>query len=204
MEMSELLANAGDPAVREQIYRRYYAQVQAIVHRRIQADLRNPGSPMLALFSTGDIVQETFVATLGQLDRVEAQSEAQFVAYLAGIVAHKLQNEIRRHEAHCRDVRRNVAGPPAETHGTDAPDSPLQAAADGETAAIYREVLATFGEREQQLLTLRMEEQAEFTQLATDLDYPSADAARKAYHAVRARLLVRLRMRGIQLGEDRE
>src|SRR5262249_40527748 len=82
--------------------------------------------------------------------------------------------------------------------------SPVTIAMNAEQLRIYREVLATFADRERVLLTLRLEEGVEFAQLAATLAYPSADAARKAFHTVQARLLLRLRQSGLDPGQERE
>jgi len=63
-------------------------------------------------------------------------------------------------------------------------------------------VLDGFPARERALLSLRLEQQLEYEQLAQQLAFPSADAARKAFHAVQARLLLRLRQRGLDPGAN--
>ena len=110
----------------------------------------------------------------------------------------RLPDQIRHHLADRRDVRRHDdVGPLTAGVGHDA--TPSLAAAGDEVLGIYREELATFALRERALLALRLEEGLEFKAVAERLAFPSADAARKAFHSAQARLLLRLRKRGVTL-----
>ncbi len=199
--LPDLLAAArgGDREARDDLVARFYPRVQALVHRQIQRRLRAGGHGALARMSTGDVVQDVFVEVLRGLDRWDGGDEDAFVGLLATLVEHRLVDQVRHHQAARRDVRRQGdAGPVTAGVGHDRTPS-LNASAD-EQMTIYREVLATFGERERALLALRLEEQTEYAELATRLGYPSADAARKAFQVLQAKLLLRLRQRG--LGPD--
>jgi len=199
MDLTDLLAaaRAGDAAARADLIARFQAPVAAQVHRQLQARLRPQQHALLRLLSTGDFVQEVFLEVLRGLDRWEGNSEQEFLAMLATIVEHRVVDQIRRSQAGRRDVRRQADEGP----GTDAiaarQRGPGTLAASHEQIEIYRQVLATFPSREQCLLALRLEEDLEFAAIGERLAYPSADAARKAFHAAEARLLLRLRQRGI-------
>lgn len=197
--LSTLLAaaKAGDKTARAELIERFHPRVAGLVHRQIQRRLRPQQHALLRLLSTGDVVQDVFVEVLRGLDRWDGDSEDAFVTLLATLVEHRLVDQIRRSQAARRDVRRVDAAGPMTAGVTAGAGSPGQAAASDEQMAIYREVLATFTERERALLTLRLEDGMEFAELAERLAWPSADAARKALHAVQARLLLRLRQRGI-------
>ena len=62
---------------------------------------------------------------------------------------------------------------------------------------ILRQILASFSHKHQMLLRLRLEEDRGYAEVARELGYASADAARKTFHKIHARLLVRLRAAGV-------
>ncbi|MBM4061963.1 MAG: sigma-70 family RNA polymerase sigma factor [Planctomycetes bacterium] len=189
-------ARDGDQPARAELVRRFYPRVQVLVHAQVERRLRRGGHGALARMSTGDIVQEVFVEVLRGLDRWDGADEQAFVGLLATLVEHRLVDLVRRHQAARRDVRRQgEAGPEEAGAGDDR--TPSMAVAAREQVEIYRAVLCSFADRERALLTLRLEEGLEFQELARRLAYPSADAARKAFHVQEARLLLRLRARGI-------
>ncbi len=191
-------ARLGDAHARDELFARFYPRVEQLVHSQIQRRLRRPGHGALARMSTGDVVQDVFVEVLRGLERWDGEDETAFVGLLATLVEHRLVDQVRHHQAACRDVRREgEQGPVTAGVGHDA--TPSLAASDSESLAIYREVLASFPDRERTLLVLRLEETLEWKEVAARLAYPSPDAARKAFHGTQAKLLVRLRQRGIDL-----
>ncbi len=197
--LTELLAAArsGSKEALAELIARYYPRVAALVHRQIQQRLRPHQHAVLRLLSTGDVVQDVFLDVLRGLDRWDGDREEAFVTLLATLVEHRLVDQVRKSQAARRDVRRvSDQGPMTAGVAADGA-SPGTIVANAEQLAIYREVLAAFPERERTLLVLRLEEGLEFAELAERLAWPSADAARKAFHAAQARLLLRLRQRGI-------
>ena len=71
-----------------------------------------------------------------------------------------------------------------------------------EQVQTYYLVLDDLPSRSRLLLVRRLGGEASFQELADELDFPSADAARKAYAKAHARLLIELRRRGVSaLGE---
>lgn len=189
-------ARAGDAKARDELCSRFYERVRGLVHHQIQQRLRRPGHGALARMSTGDVVQDVLLEVLRGLDRWEGDDEEAFVGLLATLVEHRIVDSVRHHQAACRDVRRHDDIGPV-TAGAGHDETPSLVASGNEALAIYREVLASFPDRERALLTLRLEDALEFKDLAARLAYPSPDAARKAFHSVQARLLLRLRRRGI-------
>jgi len=197
LDLLLMAARRGDHAAQGELVARFSARVSAMVHRQLQTRLRPQQHAMLRQLSTGDFVQEVFLEVLRGLERWEGNSEEAFLGLLATLVEHRIVDQIRRSQAARRDVRRqHDAGP--TTVGVAADErGPSTIAAANEQLEIYREALQSFPERERALLALRMEEKVEFAELATRLAYPSPDAACKAFHAAEARLLLRLRQRGI-------
>lgn len=203
MDLPQLLAAArgGDTAARDELLARYHPRVAELVHRQIQRRLRPRQHALLRLLSTGDVVQDVLLDVLKNFDRWDLESEPAFTALLATLVEHRLLDQIRRSQAGCRDVRRQSDEGPASEGVAMTGAGPATMAAGAEQWTIYREVLAAFPERERALLALRLEDELPWEELAKRLAWPSADAARKAFHAVQARLLLRLRQRGIQPSE---
>lgn len=204
MRLDELLARARahDSVALDELYRRYYPQVRDAVHRRLARRLRPQGHPMLAMLSTGDIVHDVFEEVLRSLDAIDGSIEARFSGFLTTLVEHRLVDQLRRHHAAQRDVRRQVElDTSAAEHAERPPEpDPGARAAELEQHAIYRDVLAGFPPRQRAVLALRLEDEAPFQRIADELAYPSADAARKAFHEARALMLVRLGKRGVSPG----
>ncbi|MCR9246433.1 MAG: sigma-70 family RNA polymerase sigma factor [bacterium] len=203
MDLVTLLdrARSGDAdartEARERLIALYYDRVAAMVHGQLQSRLRPQQHALLRQLSTGDFVQEVFVEVLRGLERWDGESEAAFTALLATLVEHRIVDQIRRSQAARRDVRQQADRGPVTLGATAGERGPGTLASNQEAVGIYREVLATFPERERALLAMRLEDQLEFATLAERLAYPSPDAARKAFHSAEARLLLRLRQRGI-------
>ena len=195
------LARAGDQEARDQILERFYPKVQKIVHNQLQHDFRKHHRWIMPLFSTGDIVQEVFVGVVNGLDGFEGENEEALAQFLSAIVRNRLLDALRYHEAGRRDVRRKVEEPTVGM-GAVAPavgdPTPSLAASVGEQLRVYREVLLTLPERQRMLLRLRLENEMPFAEIAEKLGHASADAARKAFRDAQARMLVKLRARGIK------
>jgi RNA polymerase sigma factor (sigma-70 family) len=197
--LSRLLdaARSGDATAQNELCALCLTRVQELVHRQVQRRLRRPGHGALARMSTGDVVQDVLLEVLRGIERWDGDDDEAFIGLLATLVEHRLVDAVRHHQAACRDVRRHDGVGPL-TAGAGHEETPSLHASGNEARAIYREVLATFGDRERALLALRLEDELEFKELATRLAYPSPDAARKAFHAAQAKLLLRLRQRGIE------
>ena len=166
-----------------------------MAHSQLQR--RRGANSAVQQLSTGDLVQDVFLEVLRGIDRWEAADEQPFVAMLATLVEHRLIDHIRKEQADRRDARRNDERGPQTIGVVDDERGPGTIAMNHEQVRIYREVLGTFEMRERTLLVMRLEEQVEYQGLADRLGYPSADAARKAFRTVQARLLLRLQQRGI-------
>ena len=135
------------------------------------------------------------------LKAVGCENEEALAQFLSAIVRNRLLDALRYHEAGRRDVRRKVEEPTMGM-GAVAPavgdPTPSLAASVGEQLRVYREVLLTLPERQRMLLRLRLENEMPFAEIAEQLGHASADAARKAFRDAQARMLVKLRARGIK------
>ncbi|MBK8978624.1 MAG: sigma-70 family RNA polymerase sigma factor [Planctomycetes bacterium] len=195
-------AAAGDGGARDALVGRYADRVRQRVHHELEQDFRRSHRWILPLFSTRDVVQDVFVALIGSLGSSDVQdfpSEEAFVAYLSTVCRNRLLDAVRHHEAQRRDARRAVADPDGEAAAQqpDAGASPVLAAQLAEQAAIVADALSTLQERQRELVRMRIDG-ATFQELADHLGYASEESARQSFHAAKARLLVKLRARGLK------
>lgn len=194
-------AQRGDDAALNQLLTRAYPAVQQAVHRSLAGSTRRHRPWLMAMFSTGDIVQEVFVSVLKDVDSLQGVTEQGFVGFLAALVRNRLVDSIRFHEAVRRGAQfgRELDDAPADS--TQA--APPEQAARAEELERFCRVLAGTPARERMLLVDRIQHEHPFGQLAADLGYPSEDAARKAFYAAQARLLLRLKHAGITVDDRR-
>lgn len=202
MELQELVTGAaqGQPEAQNELITRFYPRVQSIVHRQLEQDFRKRHRWILPLFSTRDIVQEVFAGVIQRLEDCDFPDEDALVAYLSTMVRNRLLDAVRFHEAGRRDSRRRESEPErgidsikADTSG----ETPELAAALAEQAELVRTVLDEFSERHRELLKLRLSEDQSYPAIAEQLGYASAETARQSFLDAQARLLVKLRARGM-------
>ncbi|MEL6904641.1 MAG: sigma-70 family RNA polymerase sigma factor [Planctomycetota bacterium] len=192
-------ARAGDEGAREELFRALYPTVERLVHRGPSQDVRR-GRPWLAArFSTGDVVQEVFRRLLADLPSFVGSHERALVGYLAASIRHRLIDAVRFHEASQRDGRRTVVQP-EERDPTAHARSPVSDVASIEEIERFQSILQGFPERERLLLRGRIEDDARFQDLAEQLGYSSTSAAKRAFYAAQATLVVRIRQRGDEGG----
>ncbi|MEO0477979.1 MAG: sigma-70 family RNA polymerase sigma factor [Planctomycetota bacterium] len=204
-------AGKGDTTAQNDLIEAFYPRVQVIVHDRLRQDYRRSHEWILPLFSTGDVVQDVFRSVLQTKSAFESLSDASdeeaFVRLCATMVRNRLVDALRHHQAERRDVRREqsadregdgTSAGPMSARFSAADPTPSVAADLQEQLSVFQEVLESFDERERGLLSLRLVEDASYDDCARDLGYPSPDAARKAFHKAQARLVVRLRARGLR------
>lgn len=187
-------ARNGDSAAMEELFEVFYPRVQRMVHRGLSRDLRSTRPWLTARFSTGDVVQEVFRSLLKDLRGFRGTGEDAFTGYLAMVVRNRLLDAIRFHEAAQRDGRRT--SPSVGDADAASPHSdPVADALLADEAESFQEVLKTLPETEQLLLRARLEQGARFSDLAEQLGYSSPSAARRAFYAAQAQLVIRLRKR---------
>lgn len=190
---------AGDRQARDELAERVYGRVRDVVHRELERDFRKHHRWILPLFSTRDVVQDVLLEALGELGGCEFADERALLAYLSTVVRHRLLDAVRYHEAERRDARRQVD--PATgvlEHGPARETPPPLAAMLGEQVRVLQEVLGQFPERHRLLLQMRLSEEATYPEIAAKLGYASAETARQAFCEAQAKLLVRLRARGVK------
>lgn len=198
-------AAGGSESARTELIQALYPRVQSLVHKQLQQDYRRGHAWILPLFSTGDVVQDVFRSIVQSGTAFESldgtDDEDAFARLCATLVRNRLVDALRHHEAERRDARRNT--PQTREEEDAAPATPGQdptpsaAVSLQEQLGIFQETLESFPERERALLAGRLVEQREYQELADALGYPSPDAARKAFAATQAKLVVRLRQKGL-------
>jgi RNA polymerase sigma factor (sigma-70 family) len=201
-ELEPLLAAAaaGDRAAQDRLVDACYADVRNRVHRELEGDFRRRHKWILPLFSTHDVVHEVLAAVVADLRDTQFAGKEPFFAYLGTLVHHRLLDAVRFHEAARRDGRRQAAEP---TQGLAAvvrdqrEATPTLAASLGERAALVRAALDDLPERQRRLLELRLLDGETFPRIREALGYASDETARQACHDAQARLLVKLRSKGL-------
>jgi RNA polymerase sigma-70 factor (ECF subfamily) len=173
---SDLLgrARAGDPRALETLFGRYLGPLERWASGRLPSWARD-------MVDTGDIVQETVIRFIRQIERFEPEREGALRAYLRKAVRNRIREELRR----------TSRKPPPEPMGEPPPDeaaSPLEEAIAGEALERYEAALETLREEERDLIIARIEIGLSYPEIARHLHKPSPDAARMAV----SRALVRL------------
>jgi RNA polymerase sigma-70 factor (ECF subfamily) len=130
---------------------------------------------------TSDLVQDTVIGTLKQLDRFEPVGQGALQAYLRQAVMNRVRNSIR-------GAARRPAAVELESHIPDVQTSPLEAAIGRETLETYERGLERLRPGEREAIIGRVELGMSYADLAAALGKPSANAARMTV----VRALVRL------------
>ena len=193
-------AAEGDSAAQNRVVDDCYEHVKRLVHRDLEQDFRKRHKWIMPLFSTHDVVHEVLAAVVKDLQDTSFAGPEKFFAYLGTLVRHRLLDAVRFHEAARRDSRKQLAEPTAglaavAADGREA--TPTMAASLGERASLVRAALQELPERQRRMLELRLLEDATFPQIREALGYASDETARQACQDAQARLLVKLRVRGL-------
>ena len=194
-------ARSGDREALDTLCSLYYPTVERIAHRGLRSELGSATDNLVALFSTGDIVQDVFRRVLTSLGSFSGTSEGEFVNYIASAVRTRLLDLLRFHHAVRRDRRKTTCVEESTRQKAVSNHTVAQVSAD-EQVRLYLSVLDGFAPRERALIVRRLDGEATFEELAKELDFPSKDAARKAFNRLHARLLIRLQRVGVTRDEE--
>jgi RNA polymerase sigma-70 factor (ECF subfamily) len=138
------------------------------------------------LSDTGDIVQETLIRSVANLEHFEARGEGALQAYLRGAVMNRIRDEIRR--------RRRV--PAMSTLASTVPgsgQSPLEQAIGEEVLAKYDAALERLDAETREAVIARVEMGCSYAEIAEALNKPSADAARMTVSRALVKLATEMR-----------
>jgi RNA polymerase sigma-70 factor (ECF subfamily) len=164
----ELLARvrAGDEGALEPLFARYLPRLRRWASGRLPRWARDAGD-------TQDLVQETLVQVFRHIERFEPRREGAFQAYLRQAVMNRIRNAVRDRGRRPDDTALDEALPSGEL-------SPLERAIGTERLERYEVALSRLRPIEREAIVARLEMGCSYQEMATMLELPSADAARKA------------------------
>ncbi len=168
----DLAAIRSDP---DQLKQRLFAHAETL-RQYIHAKL---GVGLQAHISADDVLQETFIQALKDIDRCEATSPASFVAWLKGISNHRLQDIAKSLKRKKRggDMRRVDGAAPAEDQSrvdfvaqlSAHISTPSRFLARQEMATALRLAVASLPEDQRQAVLLRYLESRDVSNIAEKL-----------------------------------
>lgn len=172
-------AQAGDREALGALIQRYMPRLRVWAGGRLPRAARE-------LVDTQDLVQETMIAAVRNLQGIEIRGEGALQAYLRKILA----NRITDHH------RRTVRLPGVEELASDLPDrgpSPLEEAIGAEAVARYERALDRLGDDDRQAIVLRIELCCGYEEIAMALGKSSASSARMTVSRALTRLAREMR-----------
>jgi RNA polymerase sigma-70 factor (ECF subfamily) len=168
-------AKLGDEDARNTLFARYLPSLRRWARGRLPRWTRD-------LRDTEDVVQETLLQTLKNIEAFQPRHEGALQAYLRQALMNRVRDEVRR------VARRGVSEEIAEDGHMDDRPSPLEQAIGSEALARYEAALGRLRPGERELVIARVELGQSYQQIAAAHGKASADAARMAV----SRALLRL------------
>jgi len=165
---------AGDTGALNRLMDRYLPRLSRWASGRLPQWARD-------VSDTDDLVQDTLIRSVANLDHFEARGEGALQAYLRGAVMNRIRDEIRR-------KRRTPAADPLDSTIPSKGRSPLETAIGAETLAKYDRALERLDAETREAVIARIEMGCSYAEVAELMGKPSADAARMTV----SRALVRL------------
>jgi len=157
-------AKAGDDEARDHLFARLTPIVRRWATGRLPAWARYRSD-------SDDLAQDALLATVRNFGHIDATGSAEFYAYLRTTLQNKIRDEIERAKH-----RPRADGEPAD----ELTLSPLDTLLNVEAIDRYQRGLARLGADDRAAILLRIEMGLPFEDVASELDKPSADAARMA------------------------
>jgi RNA polymerase sigma-70 factor, ECF subfamily len=172
----ELLVRAqdGDEVARNELCARYLPRLRRWAHGRLPVWAREH-------LDTEDIVQDTLLNSVRQLDGFTPNHERAFCAYVCQALRNRLRDALRRAAR-----RPACAAIPDDEPASDP--SPLELAVGRQTLGNYESALLRLRESERELIVARVELGLDYREIAELLGRPSVGAVRVAI----SRALLRL------------
>ena len=170
---------AGDTAALNRLMDRYLPKLSRWASGRLPHWARD-------MSDTDDLVQDTLIRSVANLNHFEARGEGALQAYLRGAVMNRIRDEIRR-----RRIK-----PAQDSLDSDIPakgQSPLEAAIGAETLAKYDRALERLEPETREAVIARIEMGCSYAEIAELMNKPSADAARMTVSRALLRLAEEMR-----------
>jgi RNA polymerase sigma-70 factor (ECF subfamily) len=170
-----LRARSGDDEALNALLGRCMAPLRRWARGRLPAYARE-------LLDTDDLVQESLVSALRNLNGFEPRHQGALQAYLRQSVVNRIRDEIRR------AGRRGAPTTPDESR-PDAAASPLELAIGQQALERYESALQRLRDTDREAIVGRVELQYSYEELAVALGKATANAARVAVTRALARLV---------------
>jgi RNA polymerase sigma-70 factor, ECF subfamily len=171
-------ARAGDRGALDLLLARYRPRLKRWAHGRLPSWARN-------LAETDDLVQDTLVKAIRNLDRFVPDGANGFQNYLRLAIGNAIRDEMRKARRRPQSTDLDPALP------SDAP-SPLERAVGRRRLARYEAALAQLDPDEREAVVARLEFGFTHSELAAVLGKHTPDAARKLCHKAIERLLANM------------
>ena len=169
-------AQAGDRAALDLLLTRYRPRLRRWAHRRLPGWARD-------MAETDDLVKDTFVKAIRNLDSFVVEGEGGFQNYLRASIANAIRDEIRK-------ARRRPPVGDLDPALPSAMPSPLERAVGRRRLARYESALLQLSVEERDAVIARLEFGFTHSELAAALGKRTPDAARKICQKAIARLLL--------------
>jgi len=167
-------ARSGDERALNRLFQRYLPSLHRWAHGRIPNWARNS-------LDTADVVQETVLQTIRNLDTFEPQREGALLGYLRRSLVNRIRDRFRYANRHPTALELDDSMP-------DGRESPLDHAIEEEDRQRYTEALGRLTSIDQDAIVGRIELGYSYEQLALILGKPSPGAARVAIRRALLRL----------------
>jgi RNA polymerase sigma-70 factor (ECF subfamily) len=164
----------GDSVALDELIARYLPRLRRWATGRLPVGARD-------LLDTDDIVQDSMIATLRNLDHVEIRGEGALQAYLREAVNNRLTDAYRR-------VRNRPVGGDLPSDLPASNPSPLEEAIGQEAVNRYERSLKALKSEDREAVILRIELCYDYDEIAAILGKSSAATARVAVSRALARL----------------
>jgi RNA polymerase sigma factor (sigma-70 family) len=159
-------ARSGDEAALEALCVRCLKSLSRYAAGRLPPAVRD-------VIDTQDVVLEAVHRGMSRLSTFECRYPGALLAYMRTILRNVIID-------HVRARRRQPPLVPLDDRQPDPGQSPLERVLDGEQIALYEAALARLRPRDAALVTLRIEGQLGYQQIAVELGLPTGNAARVA------------------------
>ena len=167
-------AKTGDEKALELLCARYLPRLYKWATGRLPPHMRTA-------VETSDLVQETFLSTIGKLQGFDPRHPGAFPAYLRKALLNRLRNAIR-------DAERRPKHTPLDGSEVDVATSSLERTIGREQVQQYEKAVMQLKETDRAAIFLRIELEMNYEEIADALKKPSVDAARMAVRRALFRL----------------
>jgi RNA polymerase sigma-70 factor (ECF subfamily) len=162
-----LRAKTGDERARDLLFERYEARLQRWAHGRLPPSARGA-------HETHDLVQDTLLQVLNNLDRFNPRHEGAFQGFVRTILANRIRDLARMWNR--RGVSDPIEGDELPGHGV----SPLDEAIGAEIRARYEAALMRLRPEDRELIIARIEMGLPYKEMVEMFNKPSVSAVTMA------------------------